>query len=70
MAAADEATLPGWNHEEVVVRSNRWCPGVIVFHLYIPLRIFYKQPQRKRPIWNALQCYFCISAKMSGMDVN
>ena len=46
------------------------CPGVIVFPLYLSLRIFYKQLQRIRPIWDALQCNFCMVAKMSGVDVN
>ncbi len=52
------------------IRALCWCPSVTVLRLYFSLHIFYKQPQRIRPIWNALQCYFCMLAKMSGMDVN
>ena len=47
-----------------------WCPGVVVFHLQCALHIFYKQPQRISPIWNVLQYDFCMSAEMSGMDIN
>ena len=57
------------DYEEVVV-ALCGCPGVTVFPLYFSLRIFYKQPQRIRPIWDALQCDFCMVAKMSGVDVN
>ena len=52
------------------IQALRWCPCVIVFPLHFSLRIFYKQPQRIRPIWDALQCDFCMVAKMSGVDVN
>ena len=52
------------------IQALCWCPGVIVFALYFSLYIFYEQPQRIRPIWNILQCDFCMLAKMSGMDVN
>ena len=47
-----------------------WCPGVIVYSLYFSLHVFYEQPQCIRPIWSILQCDFCISAKMSDVDVN
>ena len=56
--------------ELVDIQALCWCPGVIVFPLYFSLHIFYKQLQRIRPIWNVLQCDFCMLAKMSGMDVN
>ena len=53
------------------IRALCWCPGVIVFHLYFSrLFIVYKQPQRICPIWDVLQCYFCMLAQMSGVDVN
>src|SRR5258706_3991417 len=52
------------------IRALYRCPGVIVSHLYFSLRIFYKQPQRIRPIWDVLQCDFCVLARMSRMDVN
>ena len=52
------------------IRALRWCPGVIVIHPNVSLHIFYKQPQRIRPIWNVLQCDFYVLAKMSGIDVN
>ena len=52
------------------IRALCWCPGVDVSHLYFSLHIFYKQPQRIRPIWDVLQCDFCMLVKMSGMDVN
>ena len=52
------------------IRALCWCPGVIVILLYFPLHIFYKQPQRIRPIWKVLQGDFCVLAKMSSMDVN
>ncbi len=45
------------------IRALRWCPGVIVSHLYFYLHIFYKQSQHIRPIWNVLQCDFCMLAK-------
>ena len=47
-----------------------WCPGVIVLYLYFSLPVVYKQPQSIRPVWNILQCDFCMLAEMSGMDVN
>ena len=47
-----------------------WCPGVVVFPLYFTLRIFYNQLQRILPIWNVLQCDFCMLVEMSGVDVN
>ena len=52
------------------IQALYWCPGVIVVPLYFSLHIFYKQPQRIRPIWDVLQCDFCMSADVSGMDVN
>ena len=52
------------------IRALYWCPGVIASLLYFSPRIFYKQPQRIRPIWDVLQFDFCMLAKMSGMDVN
>ena len=52
------------------IQALCWCPDVIVFPLYLSLHIFYEQPQRIRPIWDVLQCDFCMSAKMSGIDVN
>ena len=52
------------------IRVLCWCPGVVVFPLYCSLHIFYKQPQRILPIWNVLQCNFCLLAGMSGVDVN
>ena len=52
------------------IRALCWCPCVIVSHLYFFLDIFYEQPQRIRPIWDVLQCDFCMLAKMSGMDVD
>ena len=52
------------------IRALYWCPDVIVSHLYVSLHIFYKQPQRIRPIWDVFQCDFCMLAKMSGVDVN
>ena len=52
------------------IQALCWCPGVIVFHLYFSLLIVYEQPQCICPIWNVLQCDFCMLAKMSGMDVN
>ena len=52
------------------IQALCWYPGVIIFPLYSSLHIFYKQLQRIRPIWNALQCNFCMLAEMSGMDVN
>ena len=45
------------------IRALCWCPGVIVFPLYFSLHIFYKQPQRIRPIWNVIQYDFCVLAK-------
>ena len=51
------------------IRALCWCPGAIVIRPNFSLHIFYKQPQCIRPIWNVLQCYFCVFAKMSGMDV-
>ena len=52
------------------IRALCWYPGVIVCHLNFSLHIFYKQPQRIRPIWDVLQCDFCMVAEMSDMDVN
>ena len=53
------------------IQALCWCPGVIVFHLlYFSLPIVYRQPQRIRPIWDVLQCDFCMLTKMSGMDAN
>ena len=52
------------------IRPLYWCPGVIVFPLHFFLHIFYKQPQRIRPIWNVLQCDFYILVEMSGTDVD
>ena len=55
------------------IRVLDWYPSVIVshlYHLYFSLDVFYKQPQRIRPMWDVLQCDFCMLAKMSGMDVN
>ena len=52
------------------IQALCWCPGVIVSHLYFSLHVFYKQPQRIHPIWDVLQFYFCVLAKMSGMYVN
>ena len=52
------------------IRPLCWCPGVIVSRSYFAFHIFYKQPQRIRPIWNILQCDLCVLAKMSGMEVN
>ena len=52
------------------IRALYWCPGVILPPLYFSLHIFYKQPQRIRPIWDVLQFDLCMLAKMSGMDVN
>ena len=52
------------------IQALCWCPGVIVSQLYFPLHIFYKQNQCIRPIWDVLQCDFCMLAKMSGVDVN
>ena len=52
------------------IRALCWCPGVIVSQLSFSLNIFYEQPQRIRPVWDVLQFDFCMSAKMSGMDVN
>ena len=52
------------------IRPMCRCPGVVVSYLYFSLDIFYKQPQRIRPIWDLLQFDFCMLAKMSGMDVN
>ena len=51
------------------IQALCWCPGVIVSHLYFSLHIFYKQPQRIRPIWDVLQYDFCMLAIVSGMDV-
>ena len=52
------------------IRALYWCPGVMVTHMYVYLNIIYKQSQRIRPIWDVLQCDFCMLTKMSGMDVN
>ena len=52
------------------IQALCWCPGVIVSHLYFSLHLFYKQPQRIWPIWDVLQCDFCMLAIMSGVDVN
>jgi len=52
------------------IRALCQCPGVVVFPLYFSLHIFYNQPQRILPIWNILQCNFCLLAEMSGVDVN
>ena len=52
------------------IRALCWCPGVIVFPLYFSLHMFYKQPQRIRPIWNVLQCDLYMLAEMSGTDVD
>ena len=52
------------------IRALCWCPGVVVSHLYFYLHIFYKQPQRIRPIWDVLQCNFCMLVEMSGMVEN
>src|SRR5258706_11600767 len=40
-----------------------WCPGVVVFPTQFALHIFYKQPQRILPIWDVLQCDFCMLAE-------
>ena len=52
------------------IRALCWCPGVIISPVYFSLTIFSKQPQRIRPIWNVLQCDFCMLAIVSGMHVN
>ena len=52
------------------IQALCWYPGVIVSQLYFSLNIFYKQPQRIRPIWDVLQYDVCMLAKMSGVDVN
>ncbi len=52
------------------IRALCWCPGAIVSLLYFSLHIVHKQLQRIRPIWDVLQCDFCMLVKMSGMNVN
>ena len=52
------------------IQTLCWCPGVIVIFRQFSLHIFYKQPERIRPIWKVLQCDFYMLAEMRGMDVN
>ena len=58
------------NEETRDIRALSWRPGLVVFPLYFPLHIFYKQPQRILQIWNVFQYDICALAEMSSMDVN
>ena len=49
------------------VRARGWCPGSVIFLLQFDVLIINKQIQL---IWDALQCNFWMSPKISGMDLN
>ena len=50
------------------IRALCWCPGVIVFPQFC-VHVFDKQPQRIVPIWDVLECDFCMLVRMSGTDI-
>ena len=53
-----------------VVQALGWCPGPVVFPLYLYLLTPYKQHQLIPQIWDILHNDFLSVPEMSDMDVN
>ena len=52
------------------MRALGWFPGFVVLRLQFHRLIFNKQPKRIVPIYDALECNFCMLLEVNGMDEN